>query len=616
MPQTFGKYTLVERIAAGGMAEVYRAKAFGVAGFEKTVAIKRILPHFANDDGFVQMFVREANVAVKLSHANVVQVFELGRVADDYYIALEFVEGRDLKTIVRKAAERGVALPSDLAAFIAQKVCAGLHHAHTATDDFGAPLGIVHRDISPHNVLVSWSGEVKVADFGIAKLSSAVRHTRTGTLKGKLAYMSPEQSQGLGDLDARSDIFAAGIVLFETLTGRKPYDGESDRELLAKIREAPTPLPSEFVAGIPRALDAIVETAMAKRREDRYQDAAQMGRALATFLQRNGSATGRLVDDESVATTLRELCGPRPVTPTPASRGSGTPVLPAGALDESPAESLPTVVRPISDAAGLEVFAEAPRTSMPLPRDTPAVPVEDRRDRSTSQATFARNTTALSAARGGAALLAAGGVGGALLVGGALWLARGAFLPGAPTPIPAFVASTPVPVPAASAVAAPSTGSLRVTGSPAGALVTIDRTRAVRIGETAAGLSFGRHTIVVSAEDYRPRTLDVELSVALPDATPAFALAHALGEVRVSHGSANQYRLEIPGVIRAGQEAENRFEGVPAGHYKGTLLWRGADGALQRAPLAVAVREGRITKVQPPEDLAVIRAMKEFVPAP
>lgn len=600
MPQTFGKYTLVERIAAGGMAEVYRGKIYGVAGFEKTVAIKRILPHFVNDDGFVQMFVREANVAVKLSHANVVQVYELGRVGDDYYIALEFVEGRDLKTIVKKGVERRSLLPVDVSAFVVQKMCAGLHHAHTATDDFGAPLGIVHRDVSPHNVLVSWSGEVKVADFGIAKLTSAVRHTRTGTLKGKLAYMSPEQSNGDPDLDARSDVFAAGIVLYELLTGSKPFDGETDRELLKKIREAPTPLPSERVKGIPRALDAIVETAMAKKREERYQDAAQMGRALATWLQRTGT---RLVDDEAVAAVLRELCGPRPVTPTPVSRGGGTPVLPPGALD-APAgalavESAPTAVRPLTgdDAGPVEVFAAA----------TPVA--GDRRDASTSQATFAGGLTGtLPSAKGGALLLAAGAIGGVALFAGGIFLSRGGLIASAPTPTPTPLAVIATPQPEMSPSAAITTGTLRVAGSPPGALVKVDGKLTARLGEPLAGLAFGKHTAVVSAEDYRAKSIGFEISAAAPEATPQVVLARGQGELRIAHGEDNDFRVEIAGVVKPGQELERSFPSVPAGRYVAKITRGG-----QQWTKAVVVRDGHVTKMKI-QNVAGLAATTEFVP--
>ncbi len=366
LPQTFGKYTLLERIASGGMAEVFRAKTFGVAGFEKTVALKRILPHFAADEGFVEMFVREAKIAVRLSHANVVQVYELGRVAEDYYIALEYVDGSDLKALVKKGP-----LPVDLAAWIAQRICAALHHAHAAVDDAGGSLGIVHRDVSPHNVLLSWNGEVKVADFGIAKLASGVRHTRTGTVKGKLAYMSPEQSLGESDLDGRSDLFAVGIVLFEMLTGRRPFDGETDREILRKVQQDEPPPPSAMATGVPAELDAVVAKALAKRRDDRFSDGQAMGRALGLFLQRRAAESGAVVEEEDLARLMRErlggkgAAGRRLATPR-----EGTPILEPGAVAEEDAP------RPneVFAAAGGGRADDAARAAAGFRRDETALP--------------------------------------------------------------------------------------------------------------------------------------------------------------------------------------------------------------------------------------------------
>jgi len=605
LPQTFGKYTLVERIAAGGMAEVYRAKIYGVAGFEKTLAIKRILPHFAGDKGFVQMFVREANVAVRLSHANVVHVFELGRVGEDYYIALEFVEGKDLKTLIRKAAERNATLPPALSAFIAQKICAGLHAAHTATDDAGQPLGIVHRDVSPHNVLLSWNGEVKVADFGIAKLQSASRHTRTGTIKGKLAYMSPEQSEGDPSIDARSDIFAMGIVLYEMLTGSKPFDGETDREILKK------------------------------RREDRYPDCASMARALAGYLQKSGA----LLDEEAVAEAMRVLAGPRPVTPPPSARGGGTPVLPDGAADApapagvaagggeaeaavaasaDDAPTRPTLPEPGAGGRSVEVFAAAePTVIKPLSAPAPRIDTGGG-----SQATLSRGGT-------GSATTPSERVSTRTVLLGALGLVAalaGAFVLGsiqhgaassspAPTATSTVVASSPVTpsvavrAGASPAPVAPTTGTVRVTGTPAGALVTVDKTRTAHVGDAIEGLAFGHHTIVVSADDYRPKSVAVDLSAASPEAAPSVALARGKGEIRVGHGSSNQYRVTIVGVTRPGQELEARFEGVDAGRYTATIRL----GA-RHWEIPVVVRDGAVTKVRLDDDVGTLGSIREFRP--
>jgi serine/threonine protein kinase len=225
--ETFGRYRLLERLGQGGMAEVFKAKSFGVEGFEKVLVIKRILPELARSQEFVDMFVHEAKLAVRLSHANIVQVFDLGvapradvlgsKQPDTYYMAMEFVNGFDLATVLSQCRRQQLALPIDMCVFVAAEIAKGLDHAHRRKDDRMLPLGIVHRDVSPQNVLLSLEGEVKVTDFGIAKARGALEtkineDTRTGRLQGKFGYMSPEQARG-EPVDARSDLFSLGIVL-------------------------------------------------------------------------------------------------------------------------------------------------------------------------------------------------------------------------------------------------------------------------------------------------------------------------------------------------------------------------------------------------------------------
>ncbi|MGH9337526.1 MAG: serine/threonine-protein kinase [Vicinamibacteria bacterium] len=214
----YGRYSLLERVATGGMAEVFRAKRKGVEGFEKVVAVKRILPHLSSNKDFVDMFIAEAKMVASLSHPNIVQIFDLGKIDDTYYIAMEFVEGKDLRTILTRARNRGTLPGVDLAALIAGKVGAALEYAHRHRDSDGRELRIVHRDVSPQNILVSDEGEVKLVDFGIAKAATKASHTDSGSLRGKLLYMSPEQAWGRA-LDKRSDLFALGAVFFEILTG-------------------------------------------------------------------------------------------------------------------------------------------------------------------------------------------------------------------------------------------------------------------------------------------------------------------------------------------------------------------------------------------------------------
>src|SRR5205823_3570216 len=218
----FGQYVLVEKIATGGMAEVWKARMRGVEGFQKIVAIKKILPHLSDNQDFIEMFIDEAKLAAQLNHNNIIHIYDLGKIQSSYYIAMEYIDGYDLKTILKLAADRDNPLNVELALFIAAKIAAALDYAHRKRDFEDRDLGLVHRDVSPQNVLISQDGDIKLCDFGIAKAASKASHTQAGALKGKLQYMSPEQAWGRA-IDKRSDIFALATVLFELLTGRKLF---------------------------------------------------------------------------------------------------------------------------------------------------------------------------------------------------------------------------------------------------------------------------------------------------------------------------------------------------------------------------------------------------------
>jgi serine/threonine protein kinase len=238
LPQEFGEYTLLRRIAVGGMAEVYVAKTGGVAGFEKLVALKVIHPRLSEDEHFTQMLVEEAKIAVLLTHVNIAQTFDLGKIDDTYFIAMEFIEGADAYRVMRRCTELRKAIPIDVATFIVAEMCSGLDYAHRKRDpDSGQPLDIVHRDISPQNVLISSAGEVKIVDFGIAKAASRSTQTEVGVIKGKYYYMSPEQAWG-DPMDHRSDVFSTGVVLYELLTGRMLYQDADVATLLDTVRKA------------------------------------------------------------------------------------------------------------------------------------------------------------------------------------------------------------------------------------------------------------------------------------------------------------------------------------------------------------------------------------------
>lgn len=269
----FGKYELLERLGAGGMAVVYRARYVVAPGISKPVVIKRVLGHYAEDPAFVEMFVHEARVSVGLNHGNIVQVFDFGQVQGEYYLAMELVEGQPLSALLKKAQALGLAqLPPPLAVHVAMEMCKGLHHAHTRTDERGRSLGLVHRDISPDNVLVSYEGEVKISDFGIAKAQLAGRPvTASGVVKGKVSYLSPEQACAEQELDARSDVYAVGVVLYRMLCGRLPTEG-TEYAVMHSIVEGRLTPPRALNPQLDDELVGILQDALATDREERIPD--------------------------------------------------------------------------------------------------------------------------------------------------------------------------------------------------------------------------------------------------------------------------------------------------------------------------------------------------------
>jgi serine/threonine protein kinase len=289
LPKRFGKYTLIRKLATGGMAELFLAIQRSVAGFEKLLVIKRILPAMNQDRAFIDMFLHEARIAATLSHPNIVQIFDVGQVDHTYYIAMEHVHGEDLRSMVRQMKKKGIAeFPLEHAIAIVLGMCSGLAYAHEKRDLDGTALRIVHRDISPQNVIVGFSGDVKIVDFGIAKSDSKlIEETRDGKLKGKVPYMSPEQARGV-PVDWRTDIFATGVMLFELTTGKRLFKGASEYETLKLICDREYPLPSMVKAGYSPELELIVMRALAKDREDRFQSAREMQLELEEFVRSHG----------------------------------------------------------------------------------------------------------------------------------------------------------------------------------------------------------------------------------------------------------------------------------------------------------------------------------------
>jgi len=299
MEQTFGRYRLLERLGKGGMAEVFKAKSFGVEGFEKVLVVKRILPELARNARFVEMFVHEAKLAVRLSHTNIVQAFDLGKVPpsdgqgpDSYFIAMEHVAGLDLAALLARAARLGKPLPVGFCLFVASEVAKGLDHAHRRCDDQHEPLGIVHRDVSPQNVLLSWEGEVKVTDFGIAKARDLYRDrpsaVREGRMAGKAGYMSPEQARG-EDVDARSDIFSLGTLLYEMLAGRNPFRQSTPGDTLEAVKQGLVPPVHTFREEMDPELSDVLAKAMAPLPQDRFASAGKLHDEILAFMYASGT---------------------------------------------------------------------------------------------------------------------------------------------------------------------------------------------------------------------------------------------------------------------------------------------------------------------------------------
>jgi eukaryotic-like serine/threonine-protein kinase len=278
-----GRYHLLDRIAFGGMAEIFRAKTFDRGGHAHLVAVKKVLSHLAEDEDFLQMLVDEAKIASLIQHPNVAKVYELTRAGGEHFIAMEYVDGKDTRTILERCRQLDRPVPPQHAAFIAAEIATALHAAHTGVDHDGRPLRLVHRDVSPSNVICAYTGEVKLCDFGIAKASLSRVQTKAGVIKGKVKYMSPEQALGRR-LDGRSDLFSLGSVLYEMLTKNPPFLAPNEMDMLLKVRDAKVVPVRSLEPGVPEALARILEKALKKNRDDRYLTAEDLATDLRRFL--------------------------------------------------------------------------------------------------------------------------------------------------------------------------------------------------------------------------------------------------------------------------------------------------------------------------------------------
>ncbi|HZL16424.1 MAG TPA: protein kinase [Polyangia bacterium] len=362
-PVAFGRYTLLERLALGGMAEVFRARISSSHGFEKVLVIKRILPHLAADANFVSMFIDEAKLTAQLTHPKIVQILDFGDVEGQYFTALEYVEGFDALALLRTAAQKRVRLPRNLAIFIVNEVLEALDYAHNARDMEGKPMQIVHRDISPSNIFIAKRGDVKLGDFGIAHAQQRESKTQAGTLKGKYGYMSPEQVIGR-PVDARSDLFAVGVVLAELLTGRRLFTAANDLDVLLKVRDARLDRLDKYGADLAPALDRIVRRALKKNPAERHQSASELHDDLADYL----FASGQRVGPSDLRAFSATLFGTPGATAAPATADRR----PRGALGSGSA-GLPAAPQPLGGAPATLVAAEtldAPTASAPIPSTT------------------------------------------------------------------------------------------------------------------------------------------------------------------------------------------------------------------------------------------------------
>ena len=354
LPAPFGKYLLTQMIAVGGMAEVYRAKIFGASGFEKEMVVKRILPRYARNPNFVQMLIDEAKIAVSFSHGNIVPIYELGEFEGSYYIAMEFVEGRTVLDVLRDAHSKRHPLPWPYCLGVGADVAKGLAYAHTRTGQDGRPLGLVHRDINPRNIVITPAGEVKILDFGIARASTKRHQTASGVIKGTPGYMSPEQMYGQ-TVDARSDIYCLGILVYELLTLRRLFPVWDVNEMRAVFEAGPIPLPSTIARHVPKDADAVIMKALQQDVAQRFQSAADFEEELRTVIARSGTA----VTASGLAREVRAIDD----APGPRAPRTAPPVVETGS----------DVVRDAAhQSAQPEPSASASASASALPRGMPA----------------------------------------------------------------------------------------------------------------------------------------------------------------------------------------------------------------------------------------------------
>jgi serine/threonine protein kinase len=306
------RYRVVEKLESGGMAEVFRAESEGLQGFRKQVAIKRVLPHLSSKKKFISMFLDEARLSAQLSHSNCVQVFDIGVGDNAFFIVMEFVDGANLKSIIEHIKKTGHDFPVEHAVYLSLELCKGLSYAHELTDNSGVPLHIVHRDMSPPNVLITKNGEVKIVDFGLAKANSQLEKSEPGIIKGKFSYLSPEAAMGQ-EVDLRTDIFAVGIILWELLSGQRLFLGDTDFQTVKRVQAAQVPSISQINRKVPQELEKIMARALARDPAARYGTARELGLDLSKFLFKFGVPVSTFDVSSLVQGAMKERQRHRPI---------------------------------------------------------------------------------------------------------------------------------------------------------------------------------------------------------------------------------------------------------------------------------------------------------------
>ncbi|AKJ00567.1 serine/threonine-protein kinase [Archangium gephyra] len=446
----FGKYVLIRKLAEGGMAEIFLAKQLGAEGFERDVVIKCMHEHLTQHREFVSMFLDEARLAARLHHPNIVQITDLGMADNRYFICMEYLAGEDLEAVFGATQYQGQGVPIPIAARIILSALEGLEFAHGYQEQ-GRPLELVHRDISPSNIFVTYQGTVKVLDFGIAKASSRMTQTQPGFLKGKWGYMSPEQARGDQQLDGRSDLFSLGVTFHELLTMRRVFERDTELGVLLALMDQPIPPPSTHRPDVPPALDRIVMKALERRREDRYASAAEMRADLEEFLRGTASIPGV----SQLAQYLQGVFGAANVerkTKIPSLSELGAHTL--SPQQEEPLGTEKTLVRPSVRVTAIEALEPPPPESQRLPTG-PALAAVPNPVPVPASPPPARSTglSVAMGAFGAVALLALGG--------GAVWY----LMPRAAPPAPVTAVSAPVPGPAPKVEPTPTPASPTPTPS-------------------------------------------------------------------------------------------------------------------------------------------------------